>query len=357
MATIAARAGPGPNVGGLLVRLSVLDQSPIREGGTATEAVRETVALAQAVDRFGYHRYWLAEHHDSTGLACAAPEVLIPQVAASTQRIRVGSGGVMLSHYSPLKVAEVFRMLETLYPGRIDLGVGRAPGSSQHVARAMALGPGALPIEHYPHQVADLMGYLANELPVGHQFQDVRAQPLGEGLPQMWLLGSSLESAQIAAALGLPFSYAHFINPEIGARAIKLYRDRYQPSQWYPEPQVTVGVSTVCAPTTEEAIRLSWSRYCMRFRRKGVPSVETAMAFDYKPAELEFIVYSRERAAIGDPPTVKARLEQLATELDIDELVLLTITYDFADRVRSYELVADAFGLDAVPAPEAATTV
>jgi luciferase family oxidoreductase group 1 len=339
------------------MRLSVLDQSPIREGGTATQAVQETIALARAADRLGYHRYWLAEHHDSTGLACAAPEVLIPQVAANTQRIRVGSGGVMLSHYSPLKVAEVFRMLETLYPGRIDLGVGRAPGSSQHVARAMALGPGAAPIEQYPHQIADLMGYLMNNLPAGHPFQEVRAQPLGEGLPQMWLLGSSLESAQIAAALGLPFSYAHFINPEAGVRAIKLYRDRYRGSEWYPEPRVTAGVTTVCAPTTEEAIRLSWSRYCMRFRRKGVPSVETAMAFDYKPAELEFIVYSRKRAAIGDPPTVKARLEELAAELDIDELVLLTITYDFADRVRSYELVAGAFGLDVAPSAEAATAV
>lgn len=337
------------------MRLSVLDQSPIREGDTAAQAVKETIALANATDHFGYTRYWLAEHHDSTGLACAAPEVLIPQLAANTQRIRVGSGGVMLSHYSPLKVAEVFRTLETLYPGRIDLGIGRAPGSSQHVSRAMAVGPGSLSIEHYPNQVADLMGYLANNLPEGHPFQGVRAQPLGDNLPQMWLLGSSLESAQIAAALGLPFSYAHFINPEAGARAIKLYRERYEPSEWYPEPLVNAGVSTVCAPTTEEAIRLSWSRYCMRFRRNGVPSVETAMAFDYKPAELEYIVYSRERAAIGDPPTVKARLEDVAAELDVDELVLLTITYDFEDRVRSYELVADAFGLEVAPAPEAPT--
>ena len=338
------------------MRLSVLDQSPIREGGTPAEAVRETVALAQAADRFGYHRYWLAEHHDSTALACAAPEVLIPQVAASTQRIRVGSGGVMLSHYSPLKVAEVFRMLETLYPGRIDLGVGRAPGSSQHVSRALALGPGAVTLEHYPHQVADLVGYLSNRLPDGHPFQAVRAQPLGDSTPQLWLLGSSLESAQLAAALGLPFSYAHFINPEAGARAIKLYRDHYQPSELYPEPRVNVGVSTVCAPTTDEAIRLSWSRYCMRFRRMGVPSVETAMAFDYKPAELEYIVYSRQRAAIGDPPTVKARLEDLAAELDVDELLLLTITYDFADRVRSYQLVADAFALDATRPIEPSTS-
>jgi luciferase family oxidoreductase group 1 len=339
------------------VRLSVLDQSPIREGGTATEAVQETIALAQATDRAGYQRYWLAEHHDSNGLACAAPEVLIPQVAAQTERIRVGSGGVMLSHYSPLKVAEVFRMLETLHPGRIDLGIGRAPGSSHHVAQALAFGPGSVPIEQYPNQVADLMAYLADELPEGHPFHGVRAQPAGAGQPQMWMLGSSLESAQIAAALGLPYSYAHFINPEAGQHAIALYRKHYQPSARYPEPQVSAGVSALCAPTEEEAVELSWSRYCMRFRRRGVPSVQTALAFDYSPAELEYIVYSRARAAIGDQQMVKERLEQLAHELDVDELVLLTITYDFAHRVRSYELIAAAFGLEAgestVPATDA----
>ena len=327
------------------MRLSVLDQSPIREGGTAAEAVQESIALAQAADRAGYHRYWLAEHHDSNGLACAAPEVLIPQVAAGTQRIRVGSGGVMLSHYSPLKVAEVFRMLEALHPGRIDLGIGRAPGSSRHVANALAIGPGALSLEHYPDQVADLVGYLEGDLPEGHPFSDIRAQPAGEGQPQIWMLGSSLESAQIAAALGLPYSYAHFINPEAGERAIALYRDHYQPSPRYPEPQASAGVSALCAPTEEEAVELSWSRYCMRFRRKGVPSFETALAFDYSPAELEYIVFSRARAAIGDPELVQQRLEALAGELGVEELVLLTITYDFAHRVRSYELIAERFGL------------
>ncbi len=335
------------------MRLSVLDQSPIREGGSAAQAVAETIELAAEADRLGFHRYWLAEHHDSTGLACAAPEVLIPLLAARTRRIRVGSGGIMLSHYSPLKVAEVFRMLETLAPGRIDLGVGRAPGSSQHVARALSLGPGAAPLDRYPDQVSDLVGWLANDLPHQHPFHGVRAQPLGHGIPQLWLLGSSTESAQIAAALGLPFSYAHFINPEAGARAVRLYREQYEPSEWYPEPQVSAGVSTICAPTSEEAIRLSWSRYCMRFRRQGVPSVETALNFDYQPAELDYIHYSRERAAIGDAETVKTRLGALAAELDVDELVLLTITYDFADRLRSYELVAEAFGLEVAQPPRA----
>lgn len=338
------------------MRLSVLDQSPVREGGTAAEAVRETIALAQAADAAGYHRYWLAEHHDSNGLACAAPEVLIPQVAAQTRRIRVGSGGVMLSHYSPLKVAEVFRMLETLHPGRIDLGIGRAPGSSRHVSQALAFGPGSVPLEQYPHQVADLVGYLANELPEGHPFHGIQAQPAGASQPEMWMLGSSLESAQIAAALGLPYSYAHFINPEAGPRAIALYRERYEPSARYPQPLVSAGVSALCAPTEAEAVELSWSRYCMRFRRRGVPSVETALAFDYSPAELEYIVYSRSRAAIGDPAMVKARLEALAEELAVDELVLLTITYDFEYRVRSYELIAEAFGLEAVPMADGVAT-
>ncbi len=327
--------------------LSVLDQSPIREGGTPADAIRETVALAQTADAAGYRRYWLAEHHSSSGLAGTAPEVLITQVAAQTSRIRVGSGGVMLSHYSPLKVAEVFRMLETLYPGRIDLGVGRAAGSSRQVAEALALGPGSVGIEVYPYQVADLVGYLENDLPEDHPFHGVRAQPAGETQPEVWMLGSSLESAQIAADLGLPYTYAHFINPEAGERAIALYRDRFQPSASYPEPRVSAAVSALAAATEEEAVQLSWSRYCMRFRHKGVPSVETALAFDYSAAELEYVVYSRSHAAIGTPQTVKTRLETLAAELSVDELVLLTITYDFADRVKSYELIAEVFGLKA----------
>jgi luciferase family oxidoreductase group 1 len=238
-------------------------------------------------------------------------------------------------------------MLEALHPGRIDLGIGRAPGSSLRVAQALAAGPGAVPLEEYPHQVVDLLGYLENDLPEDHPFHGIRAQPVGPGLPEIWMLGSSLESAQIAAALGLPFSYAHFINPEAGARAIALYRERYMPSEAYPTPRVSAGVSALCAPTAEEAIELSWSRYCMRFRHQGVPSVETALAFEYSRAEREYIEYSRARAAIGDPATVKTRLETLAGELDVDELVLLTITYEFAHRVRSYELIAEAFDLDA----------
>jgi luciferase family oxidoreductase group 1 len=329
------------------VLLSVLDQSPIREGGTAAEALRETVELARATERLGYERFWIAEHHGSSGLASSAPEILIGQVLAQTRAIRVGSGGVMLSHYSPLKVAEQFRVLEALYPGRVDLGVGRAPGSSQRHQAALAAGPGALPLEYYPRLVEDLVLYLADALPEDHPFADIRATPAPETMPQVWCLGSSLESAQIAADLGLPFTFAQFINQEAGERAVRLYQQRFQPSQWCPQPMASVAMSALCAPTEEEALRLSWSRYCMRFRRGlGVPTPETAMAFEYSEPEIAYIEYSRPRSAIGDPQQVREKITRTAEEFGVDEVILVTITYDFADRVRSYELIAREFGLE-----------
>ena len=327
--------------------LSVLDQSPIREGGTAAQALAESALLAQHVEALGYHRFWIAEHHSSEGLASAAPEVVIGHVAAKTSTIRVGSGGVMLTHYAALKVAEQFRTLETLYPGRIDVGVGRAPGSSMRVMQALSHGPGSLPIEAYPQQVSDLVHYLADDLPPTHPFADVHVTPRGDTMPQVWCLGSSLDSAHIAGTLGLPFSFAQFINPEDGPRAVQVYRRSFQPSEWLAAPRVSVGINAICAPTEEEAIRLSWSRYCMRFRHGPIPTVETALAFPYSQPELDYVNYARSRAAVGDPDQVKARLEAVAEEFAADELILLSITYDFAARLRSYDLVAEAFHLEA----------
>ena len=331
---------------GGIVRLSVLDQSPIREGGTAGEALRETVELARRAEAFGYDRFWIAEHHGSAGLASSAPEILIGQVAAHTSTIKVGSGGVMLSHYSPLKVAEQFKMLEALYPGRINLGIGRAPGSSQRHATALEHGPGSLALEYYPLQVEDLLYYLADEMPEDHPFHDIKATPSVEGMPEVWCLGSSLDSAVIAADLGLPFTFAQFINPDGGERAMQVYRRKFQPSKWFPEPRASVATAALAADTDEEAIRLSWSRYCMRFRRGlGVPSVETAMAFEYSEPEIAYIEYTRSRAALGHPEAVKEKLNALAADFEVDELILHTITYDFDARVRSYQLVAEAYGL------------
>jgi len=331
--------------GGTVI-LSVLDQSPVREGGTASQALRETVELARRAEQFGYERFWIAEHHGSAALASSAPEILIGHVAAKTSHIKVGSGGVMLSHYSALKVAEQFKMLEALFPGRINLGLGRAPGSSQRHAAALQIGPGALPIEYYPSQVEDLVGYLADELPEDHPFRDIRATPSIDGMPEVWLLGSSLESAVVAAELGLPFTFAQFINPEGGERAMQVYRRKFQPSKWLAAPRGSVGIAALAAESEEEAVRLSWSRYCMRFRRGlGVPSVETALAFEYSEPEIAYIEYTRPRSAIGDPSQVKARLDVMAGDFEVDELVLHTITYDFDARVRSYQLIAEAYGL------------
>ncbi len=328
------------------MKLSILDQSPIRENGTPSEAIFETIELAKQAESFGYHRYWLAEHHDSSGLACAAPEILISQIAANTKHMRVGSGGIMLTHYSPLKVAEVFRMLETLNPGRIDLGLGRAPGSSQSAAHALANGLATMSLEDYPNQIQDLLGFMNGTLSETHPFSGILAQPAGKNSPQVWILGSSLESARIAAEFGLAFCYAHFINPVLGTQAVQIYRDNFSPSKYNVMPVVTAGVSALCAPSTEEALELSWSRYCMRFKKQGVPSVETALDFDYHPAELEYISYSQKRAAIGDPKTVRNRLQNIADELSIDELLLLTITYDFKKRIQSYDLISQQFNLD-----------
>ncbi|HLZ68420.1 MAG TPA: LLM class flavin-dependent oxidoreductase [Dehalococcoidia bacterium] len=335
--------------------LSVLDQSPIRRGGTPRDAINETLRLAEVCDRLGYRRYWLAEHHNSGGLACASPEVLIPMVAARTQQIRVGSGGVMLSHYSPLKVAETFRMLEALHPGRIDLGIGRAPGSDGRTARALAHGPGALGIEHYPEQLADLYGFLTDDFPRNHPFHGIHAMPAGPEMPEIWLLGSTAESASLAAHFGWAFSFAQFISPEGGEGMIRAYKRHFKPSPLLAEPRASIGVSVTCADTEEEAERLCWSRWYWRATalgggRGGVPPVEEALAYSYTEQEREYIEYMRRLSIHGTPEQVKARLLALGEAYGVDEFVVVTITHDFAARVHSYELLAEAFGLSA-PVP------
>jgi luciferase family oxidoreductase group 1 len=330
--------------------LGVLDQSPIRSGGTAAEAIQETLVLAEHADRLGYSRYWLAEHHSSGGLAGAAPEVLMGQVAARTSRIRVGSGGVMLSHYSPLKVAENFRVLEALFPGRIDLGVGRAPGSDQRTARALRHGPGPVPLEHFPQQLADLIGFLHDELPPGHPFAGVHAMPAGPTAPPIWILGSSGDGAALAAHFGTAFSYAHFISAVGGVDSMRGYREGFRPSPRCASPQANVAVFALCAETDEQAERLARCRdlfivrlYTGRFG--PFPSVEEAEAYPYSAPELAIVAEARRRTVAGTPARVKARLEALAEEYGVDELVIVTITHDFKARLRSYELLAEAFGL------------
>jgi luciferase family oxidoreductase group 1 len=332
------------------MKLSVLDQSPIRQGGTPAQAVAETLKLARAADRLGYSRYWLAEHHSSEGLAGTVPEILIARIAAETSNIRVGSGGVMLSHYAPLKVAETFRMLETLYPGRIDLGIGRAPGSDQRTASALQHGPGALGIEHFPSQIGELMAFLADALPATHPFAGVRAMPTGDSVPEFWLLGSSDQSAAYAAYFGCAFSFAHFINDEGGAAVMEAYRRHFRPSATLAAPHGSIGVFVLCAETEATAEDLASSRDLWRLRLDQgilgpIPPVEEALAYCYGEQELARVAYNRRRQVVGTPDQVKARLLDLAATYGVEEVVVVSICYDFAARLHSYKLLAEAFAL------------
>lgn len=335
-----------------MIQLSVLDQSPIGEGRTAAEALKETIELARLADRLGYRRYWLAEHHAHPGFAGPAPEVLIGTVAAATRRIRVGSGGVMLSHYSALKVAECFRVLEALHPGRIDLGIGRAPGSDQLTAVALAGGAGEMAGARFPQQVADVIGYLSDSIPAGHPFAQLRVMPAGSTMPEVWLLGSSDQSAILAAHFGTPFSFAHFINDVGGPEVMQAYRQGFRPSPRLARPLANIGVFVICADTEEKAMRAAASRDLWRLRveqgRAGpVPPVEEALAYPYSEAEMRRVERNRHRQVVGAPDQVKARLEALATEFGVDEIAVVTVCHSFADRCRSYELLAQALALEA----------
>ena len=337
-----------------MIRLSVLDQSPIRSGGTAAEAIGETVRLARAAERLGYHRYWLAEHHSHGAFAGASPEVLIGQIAATTSRIRVGSGGVMLSHYSALKVAESFRALETLHPGRIDLGLGRAPGADRLASAALATGRSGFHYDDFPQKVSDLQGWLEGSLPEGHPFARVRAMPAGETAPEMWLLGTSDQSAILAAHFGCAFSFAHFINAHGSIQVMEAYRRDFRPSARWKEPLGSLGVFVICAPTGEEALYHAASRPLTMLRSRrgegdGVPTPEEALSYPWTEAERAFARDIDGRTIAGDPEQVEKTLRALASEHKVDELVIVNVTHSFEARLKSYELLAEAFGLEKRP--------
>jgi luciferase family oxidoreductase group 1 len=328
----------------MALALSVLDQSPISEGSDGGEALRNSIDLARHVEQLGYGRYWIAEHHGTPMLASAAPEILIAAVAAATERIRVGSGGVMLPHYSPLKVAEVFSMLAALHPGRIELGVGRAPGTDPPTMYALQRDRRHSAPDDFPEQLAELLAYLEDDFPRGHPFARLAALPGGPERPEPWLLGSSAQSAIWAAELGLPYSFADFINPE-GAELAGLYRERFVPSRRREEPYVAVAASVVCADTDEEAELLaSSSRMAIALLRQGrltpVPPVEKAVRY----LETSEPPVGR-RMLVGSPATVRAGAEELVAAYGADELTAVTITYDHAARKRSYELLAGALGV------------
>jgi len=324
------------------VLLSVLDQSPIISGLGAPRALQETLALARRADELGYHRYWLAEHHAIAALADPCPEILLARLGAETRRIRIGSGGVLLPYYSAFRTAESFRMLEALYPGRVDLGVGRAPGGDARTAQAV--NGGRFPeSDRFPEQVWELVGHLEGTLPADHPFKRVRLQPEVDSAPQVWLLGSSDFSGALAAQLGLPFAFAHFINARGGDEVTQFYRQNYQGKG---KPNVIVCTFLICAESDAEAERLAASIDLRRLHMalnidSAVPTAEEAARHPYSPEERQYVTSQRARAVIGGPQKCRRELEEMAARYGADEVMVLTITGDYASRLRSYELLIE----------------
>jgi luciferase family oxidoreductase group 1 len=335
------------------LRLSVLDQSPISQGSSGAQALRNTIELAQLADRLGYHRYWVAEHHGGPMLAGPSPEALIGPIASATSRIRVGSGGVMLPHYSPFKVAETFSLLAGLFPGRIDLGLGRAAGTDPLTTYALQRDRRQASPDDFPQQLEELIGYLDDRLPSDHPF--ARLAKMLPGLPerpQPWLLGSSQQSALWAAERGLPYAFADFINPK-GAEIAALYRERFAEAEHAEaRPRTAVAVWVICAESDEEARRLAASgRMTFTMLRRGqliaVPPPEQALRFLEVDERSGLGPRSERRAIQGSPATVKAELDEVVALYGAEEAIVVCITYDHGARMRSYKLLAEVCGVQA----------
>jgi luciferase family oxidoreductase group 1 len=332
-------------------RISVLDQSPIAEGGTGAQALANTVDLARLADRLGYHRYWLAEHHGGPMLAGPSPEALIGPVASATSRIRVGSGGVMLPHYSPLKVAETFSLLAGLFPGRIDLALGRAAGTDQLTSFALQRDRRTAAPDDFVEQLAELLAYFDGGFPAEHPFARLaETLPGRPERPEPWLLGSSAQSALWAAELGLPYAFADFINPE-GAEIAALYRERFAAhGHADAQPHTAVAVWVICAETDEQAQRIASSgRMAFTLLRRGrliaIPPPEEALRFLAAEGRSDPAPASKRRTVVGTPARVREELEQVVRSYGAQEAIAVNITFSHEDRRRSYELLAEVFEL------------
>jgi luciferase family oxidoreductase group 1 len=337
----------------MTLKLSILDQTPIRRGSNATEALRESVELVKLADNLGYTRYWISEHHNITTLACAAPEVLIARLGAETKRIRLGSGGIMLPNHSALKVAENFRLLEALFPGRIDLGVGRAPGGDR--LTASLLNPSnTFDPQEYVQQIVTLKAFFADDSTPETVHEKVKAIPRISTKPDLWMLTSSGESAYLAAHFGMGLSFAQFINPVGGPDAVHEYRKRFKPSEEFPDPKVSVGIFVFCGETEEKARQIqAVMDYRLLSISKGqvdeAPSFESVRGYKYTSDELRHVHFNRQRMITGTRESVKEKIEALAAEFNAEEIVLATFADTFEDRLRSYELLAEAFQLNTKP--------
>lgn len=357
------------------LRLSVLDQSPVPDGSTPQDALANSLDLARHVDGLGYTRLWYSEHHAMDLLACTAPEILITRAAAATSHIRVGSGGIMLPHYSAFKVAEVFRTLEAMFPGRIDLGIGRAPGGGAIESLALRRHRQGPQPDDFPQQLAELRAYLdPARFPADHPFRKLLVAPASAGAPDVWLLGSSMWSAVTAAGEGLPYAFAHFFSAQGTRQALEFYRRNFQPSAFPDQrqtPEATIAIGVICAPTQEEADHLHASVRLLQRRirtgdRRPVATPEDALKelsavsqvpnplFGFTAGPLDEPDPDIPRYVVGTPDTVATRLTSIARELEIGELIVNTITHSHEARLRSYTLLAEAMGLQALAGAERA---
>jgi luciferase family oxidoreductase group 1 len=342
------------------IALSILDLSPVAAGSSGAVSLRNSLDLARLADGLGFTRYWVAEHHNLPSIASSAPDIMIGQIAAATARIRVGSGGVMLPNHAPLMVAERFKVLEALFPGRIDLGIGRAPGTDPVTSYALRRRQDAGGDDDFLERFQELLLFESNAFPEGHPFRSVRAMPQDVALPPIWLLGSSGYSAQLAAVVGAGFSFAHHFAEHDAVAAMLSYRERFKPSPARATPYAILACAAVCADSDAEAERLAATidlNFVRRSRGEYLPlaSPQEALAYPYSPAERGLIARNRARLFVGAKATVLARLCEMIDATKADEVMVTTMIYDHAARRHSYELLAEAFGLRALKNNEVPT--
>ncbi|PLR79274.1 LLM class flavin-dependent oxidoreductase [Bacillus sp. V3-13] len=328
------------------MKLSILDQSPISSGNTAGQALQASMHLAQIGEKWGYSRYWIAEHHDLPGLACPAPEVMLAYIGANTKKIRIGSGAVLLPHYKPYKIAETFNMLATLFPDRIDIGIGRAPGGSAEVT--MALSDNFLEqVRKMPELVKHLLHFLHDDFSSDEMFSKISAAPLPVVSPEPWILGTSEKSAILAAEYGTAYAFGHFMSEKEGPAILKRYTENFRPNGKLKHPASILAVSAICAETTEKAEELALSSHVWQMQlakgegKNGIPSVEEAKQYINKSDWRQSVDNMKRKMVIGNPQEVKAKLQELQVLYEADELMIVTITHSDEDRARSYELIAN----------------
>jgi luciferase family oxidoreductase group 1 len=332
------------------MKLSILDQSLISYNQTAHEALQESMNLAKMGEELGYIRYWIAEHHAIPGLACPAPEIMLSYIGAQTKTIRIGSGAVLLPHYRPYKVAEVFNMLATLFPGRIDMGIGRAPGGSAEATNALSENF-LQQVRKMPELVEELLHFVGNGFPADHEYAKLSAYPIPPIAPLPWLLGTSKKSALLAAEKGVPYAYGQFMSGNGGEEIIQQYRDHFQSRKHEQKPHVLLTVSTICAETNKKAQEIALSSLIWSLKKTNgvgdrvVPSIEEVMKYPLNEKEQKMIENMKQKIIIGDPNEVKAQLIEIQRQYKVDEMMLLTNTYTPKDRKDSYQLIADVFDL------------